>query len=173
MATFDQTFPGVLTELHQLEFDYDDGEGIDFEPYQEFQSAEDNAGWLQPWTGNPELTGAEYRVFGQDGTGGYACIWVKREGKGLLEQPIVFFGSEGDVGVVASDFSDYLWLLAGGVGPKEAVENFRLTADPNDDFTEFAKRHAKGKKRTPTEVVARAEAEFPTFEDDIRALCKT
>ena len=31
-------FPNLLTELHQLEFDYADGEGIDFEPYQTFMS---------------------------------------------------------------------------------------------------------------------------------------
>ncbi len=72
---FDQTLPPLLAELHTIELDHADGDGIDFEPYQEFQSADDNAAWIRAWTGNPELTGAEYRVFGQDGTGGYAAFW--------------------------------------------------------------------------------------------------
>jgi hypothetical protein len=169
---FDQTFPPILTELHRLDFDYDDGDGMDFEPYQEFQSAEDNASWIQAWTGNKSLTGSEYRVFGQDGTGGYAAFWLTRPGADLLEQPIVFFGSEGELGLVASRFADYLWLLASGVGPYEAVAYGDLERDPVPAFTEFATRHAPTQKKNASEVLDRVKAEFPEFEADIRALCK-
>ncbi len=100
MREFEVTFPTLLMQLHQLEFDYDDGEGIDFEPYHEFQPAKDTADWIKAWTGNHELTAAEYRIFGQDGSGGYAAFWLVRDGKPILEQPIVFFGSEGEAGVV-------------------------------------------------------------------------
>ncbi|HFX7636876.1 TPA: SMI1/KNR4 family protein, partial [Acinetobacter baumannii] len=31
-------FPDLLKKLHQLDFDYADGDGIDFEPYQDFLS---------------------------------------------------------------------------------------------------------------------------------------
>jgi hypothetical protein len=172
MSAFDVTFPKALHELHEIEIDYDDGDGIDFEPYQEFQPVEENASWLQAWTGNKTLTGEEYRVFGQDGTGGYAAFWMARPGKPILEQPIVFFGSEGDVGVVASDFGDYLWLLAGGVGPMEAVERVNPKRPANAEFTAFAEKHAKDRKKTPSEVVELARKAFPTFEADIRALCK-
>jgi hypothetical protein len=168
--TFSVEFPPLLTRLHEVEFDYDDGDGIDFEPAQEFQSAEDNASWIQAWTGNKELTGSEYRIFGQDGTGGYAAFWLVREGKDLLEQPIVFFGSEGELGVVARNFDDYLWLLAGGQGPLEAVEGYER--DPNEELTKFATKHAKGPKKTGAEVVEAARKEFPDFEKQIRALCK-
>lgn len=172
MADFDTRFPKVLSSLHALEFDYEDGDGIDFEPYQEFQSAEDNASWIQAWTGNKELTGQEYRVFGQDGSGGYAAFWLKRPGADLLAQPIVFFGSEGELGVVASDFNDYLWLLASGIGPYEAVA-YGVDEDvtPSQEFAAFAAKHAP-EKRTARQVIDRARAEFPSFEDDIRALCK-
>lgn len=172
MADFDTRFPKVLSDLHELEFDYEDGEGIDFEPYQEFQSAEDNAAWIQAWTGNKELTGKEYRVFGQDGSGGYAAFWLKRPGADLLSQPIVFFGSEGELGVAACDFNDYLWLLASGLGPYEAVV-YGVDDDvtPSDEFVEFATRHAP-QKRTARQVIDRARAEFPDFEDEIRALCR-
>jgi hypothetical protein len=170
MTNFSRELPPVLKELNALEYDYADGEGMDFEPYEEFQSAEENASWIRAWTGNKELTGAEYRIFGQDGTGGLAAIWLAREGKSLLEQPIVFFGSEGELGVVASTFDDYLWLLAGGVGPLEAVSGYGR--EPNATFTEFATKHAKGQKKTAGDVLASAKAAFPKFEEQIRALCK-
>ena len=73
MREFEVTFPTLLMQLHQLEFDYDDGEGIDCEPYHEFQPAKDTADWIKAWTSNHELTAAEYRIFGQDGSGGYAA----------------------------------------------------------------------------------------------------
>jgi hypothetical protein len=33
MTEFEVTFPTLLMQLHQLESNYDDGDGIDFEPY--------------------------------------------------------------------------------------------------------------------------------------------
>jgi hypothetical protein len=173
MSGFDVKFPKLLTQLHQLEFDYDDGNGIDFEPYQEFQSAEDNADWIKAWTGNQELTASEYRIFGQDGTGGYAAFWLVRDVGSLLEQPIVFFGSEGELGVVARDFYDYLWLLAAGIGPYEAVSyQAGDEEEPLADFVAFAGKHAAAQKKTAAEVLAAARNEFPNFERDIRALCR-
>jgi hypothetical protein len=172
MSAFDTTFPKLLSDLHEIEIEYDEGNGMDFEPYQVFQSAEENASWLQAWTGNKTLTGEEYRVFGQDGTGGFAAFWLVRADKPMLEQPIVFFGSEGDVGVVANDFADYLWVLAGGVGPMEAVERVNPKRPANADFTAFAERHSKDRKKTVSEAISIARKAFPTFEADIRALCK-
>ena len=169
---FDQTLPAPLAELHAIELDHCDDDGIDFEPYQEFQSAEDNTAWIRAWTGNPALTGAEYRVFGQDGTGGYAAFWLVRPGALLLDQPIVFFGSEGELGVVASCFTDYLWLLAGGVGPYEASQDGaegEHAAPPA--LAAFAVRHG-GTPRLPVEVLSAARSEFPDFEATIRAQCR-
>lgn len=170
MPAFDTTFPPVLTALHQLPFDYADGEGMDFEPYEAFQSAQDNEFWIRAWTGNQELDGADLRVFGQDGTGGYVAFWLVREGVDLLAQPIVFFGSEGELGVVARDFDDYLWLLANGVGPYEAVAGY--PRQPNDAFTAFAGEHAKRPQKTAAQVLADAAAAYPDFESRIRALCR-
>ena len=67
MADFDRTLPAALAEANALDYDYNDGKGVDFEPYSEFQSADDNASWIRAWTGNSELDGADLRVFGQDG----------------------------------------------------------------------------------------------------------
>ena len=171
MAGFDQTFPAVLAALHELEFDYADGEGMDFEPYEEFFPAEENADWIRAWTGNKALDGVEYRIFGQDGTGGYAAFWLVREGEPIERQPIVFFGSEGALGVIASNLDDYLWLLADGIGPMEAVEYGATEPKPHAEFTAFAETHAPKAKKSGAEVLSRARAEFPTFSEDFLAQC--
>ena len=164
MREFEVTFPTLLMQLHQLEFDYDDGEGIDFEPYHEFQPAKDTADWIKAWTGNHELTAAEYRIFGQDGSGGYAAFWLVRDGKPILEQPIVFFGSEGEAGVVARDFYDYLWLLAAGIGPCEAVIGAEDEREPIAHFVAFAGKYAAAQRKTAIEVLTAAHSEFPDFQ---------
>lgn len=172
MTDFDRTLPPALAALHRLEFDYADGDGVDFEAFDEFQSARDNQSWIRAWTGNNKLTGAEYRIFGQDGTGGYAAFWLVRPGAALLAQPIVFFSSEGELAVVAADFADYVWLLAGGLGPYEAAVQPDLDRAPNEAFTAFAREHAAAAEKSPREVLARAQAEFPDFEATLRALCR-
>jgi hypothetical protein len=59
------------------------------------------------------LTGDDFRVFGQNGAGGYAAFWLVRHDEDLADQPIVFLGSEGETAVVARDLPDVLRLLAG------------------------------------------------------------
>src|SRR3954451_17912237 len=88
------------------------------------------------------------------------------------EQPIVFFGSEGEVGVVARDFYDYLWLLAAGVGPCEAVIGAEDEREPIAHFVAFAEKYAAAQRKTATEVLTAAQSEFPDFEKGIRALCQ-
>ncbi|MFX8266518.1 hypothetical protein ABTL47_19460, partial [Acinetobacter baumannii] len=60
------------------------------------------------------LSGARIR---SDSGGGLAAIWLALPNRPLLEQPVVFLGSEGQRGVVACNFDEYLWLLAGGMEP--------------------------------------------------------
>jgi hypothetical protein len=168
----DRNMPGVLRDLNRMEFDYADGTGIDFEPYDEFLSEAETQNWIHAWTGNPSLTGKEYMVFGQDGTGGYAAFWCVRPGAPLLQQPIVFFGSEGAIGVLASNFADYLWLLAGGFGPFEAVTYSNYERPPNRQFTAFARLHSGESQKSASEVLSKARAEFPDFEDRIRSACR-
>jgi len=172
MASVDRSMPEILRELLELEFDYAEGNGMDFEPYTEFLSEQDTRSWIQAWTGNKELSGEEYLIFGQDGTGGYAAIWCTRAHRGLLEQPIVFFGSEGELGIIAEDFSSFLWLLAGGFGPYEAVAYPGENRDTNATFTEFANRHASSARMRPDEIIASARRQFPAFEESVRASCR-
>jgi hypothetical protein len=169
--TTDRSLPPALAAANALAYDYDRGRGFDFEPYSAFRSAEETAAWLRAWTGNRELDGHEYRVFGQDGTGGVAALWLVREEQSLEAQPVVFFGSEGSVGVVARDVADYLWLLAGGLGPMEAVEF--PEARPIDAVkAALAKAHAAEREKPALEVIRLAREEFPDFEPNLRALCR-
>ena len=172
MADFDRTLPAALAEVNALTYDYDEGNGVDFEPYDQFQSADDNASWIRAWTGNSELDGAEYRIFGQDGTGGYAALWLIKDGQPLADQPVVFFGSEGELGVVARHLGDYLWLLAGGFGPLEAISYPDNDRELNMEIAEIAARHAAAHEKSARDVVRLAREELPDFEAKIRALCR-
>lgn len=165
-------FPALLSQLHQLEFDYADGEGIDFEPFQNFISTTDTLEWLRLWTGNSEIDHSPFLVFGQDGTGGYAAFWLIEASLDILEQPIVFFGSEGEIGVVAKNFNDYLWLLAQNFGPYEAVEESHSNRSSNAVFLDFAKQHATSAYRPALEMIQAAQTAYPTFETQIEALCR-
>lgn len=174
----DRRFPPALSEVSRIEFDYGGGgdegedEGVDFAPYAAFESAEETTDWLRHWTANHELDGGAYRVFGQDGSGGLAAIWCVRPGRPLAAQPVVFMGSEGEVGVVAGDLSDFLWVLADGFGPREAALHSERVARPDAALAEIAERHATTPRRPAREIVAQAQAEFATFEDDIFELCR-
>jgi hypothetical protein len=169
----DRRFPPALADVARAEFDYDEGEGVDFEPYDAFDSAEETTDWLRHWTGNHELDGDAYRVFGQDGTGGLAALWCVRPGRPLAEQPVVFLGSEGERGVVAANLSDFLWVLADGLGPMEVVEHGRpYEARQNTALAELAERHATTPRRAAEEIIADAQAEFASFSEDVDQLCR-
>jgi hypothetical protein len=164
-------FPPLLTRLLEIECEYDDGNGIDFEPHQGFMSAVETQEWFRAWTGNSDVDASCYRIFGQDGTGGYAAFWSVRPTADVLRQPIVFFGSEGELGVVATDFFDYLWLLAGRYGPYEAVSYPIEVREPDEAFAAFAAAHAPDRRKSVAEVIGAAQAEFPTFVTDVQKLC--
>lgn len=171
-STDDRCLPPALADVAGVEFDYADGDGIDFEPYSAFESAEETTGWIRDWTGDRTADGSAYRVFGQDGTGGLAALWLARPGRGLSDQPVVFMGSEGALGVVAGSLSDFLWLLADGVGPMEAVEFGSRDGRPDARLTEIAERHARTPRRPAGEIIDGARAEFPSFVQDFEALCR-
>ncbi|WP_424212480.1 SMI1/KNR4 family protein [Streptomyces sp. BI20] len=177
--------PEALAALTRHEFchDYDDENdeylGVDYEPYDAFSDAAEIHDWLVAWTGNAGLTPAGPTVaelpvlpFAQDGAGGQAALWLVREGRPLAEQPVVFLGSEGETGVIAPHAAALLWLLAEGVGPREAVEWDEPAGREDPGLLALALRHAPGPRRTAAEVVAAARAEFPDFEDTVGLLCR-
>lgn len=163
-------FPELLKQLHCIEIDYAEGEGIDFEPYDCFYSEDDTSDWIKAWTGNNVLDGKEFQIFGQDGTGGYAAFWCVRETSDLLLQPIVFFGSEGELGLVAQSFYDYLWLFANGLGPYEAVVYPGIERPRNQLFLEFAEKYAPSHRCSSNEILSKANNEIPDFKALIEGL---
>ncbi|MFH8754712.1 SMI1/KNR4 family protein [Streptomyces atroolivaceus] len=178
----DRAFPAALAEVAGVDFytdryqivdeDGDEDHRYDFEPDADFKSAEWTTQLFRDWTGNAEADGDAYRVFGQDGAGGRAMIWCARPGHPLTDQPVVFLGSEGECGMVAGSLSDFLWVLADGYGPREAALAVDLTSAPDELLTRIAERHATTPRRTAEEVVTAARAEFPSFKEDVYALCR-
>jgi hypothetical protein len=164
-------FPQLLSKLHAIEINYDVDE-IDYEPYDNFLPLNEATEWFKAWTGNAEVTADDYLIFGQDGTGGLTAFWLVKDTEDLLEQPIIFFGSEGKVGVVAKNFYDFVWLFAQGYGPYEAVSYPSEEINLIPQFYKFAKEHLSGKESTPAEILSFVNNEFPGFTAEIEALCR-
>lgn len=79
------------------------------------------------------------------------ALWLIHPGAEFVAQPVVFFGSEGDVGVVARDLGDFLWLLADGAGPMEAVEPGSIRSEPNAELRAWPRSsHPAGNIRPKT-----------------------
>ncbi|MGI5337897.1 SMI1/KNR4 family protein [Streptomyces sp. CA-181903] len=119
------------------------------------------------------MTGDAFRVFGQDASGGLTAAWLVRPAAPLSAQPVVHLGSEGETGVVARDLPAFLWLLADGFGPCEAVDPLErhhpTRRDP--ELVATAGRFAPERQQSARAVLAEAAGEFPDFEDTIQRLC--
>jgi hypothetical protein len=83
----DRNFPSALTAVAGVTFDYSDDDGIDYELYTDFLSARETTAWIRAWTGNSKLAGDDFRVFGQDGTGGRVAFWLARPNRPLATPP--------------------------------------------------------------------------------------
>lgn len=175
-ANGDRQFPAALAAAMAVRLECIGEDGVDFEPYESFLSADETTEWFRAWTGNSELNGDDFRVFGQDGTGGNAAFWVIRQGQGLAEQPVVFLGSEGETGVVARDLGAFLWLLADGFGPWEAATSYEPEPDwapqVNRDLAAIAEQFAPDRRASAAAIIAQATQEFPDFDDTIMKLCR-
>ena len=163
--------PELLRELNRVGYEYANGAGIDFEGFNEFLPESETQEWFEAWTGNPDADASPYLIFGQDGTGGFAAFWLTRPSASLLDQPIVFFGSEGELGVVARNFNEYLWLLARGYGPYEAISCPIEERSVDRNLVDFAEQHSQASKLSAAEVVQAVRAEYPDFTQEIRRLC--
>ncbi|WP_203836448.1 SMI1/KNR4 family protein [Winogradskya humida] len=151
----DRALPDVLVEAHSLGF-FEDHEGHDFQPDDEFDSAVETTDWWRAWTGDPAAETPPFRVFGRDGAGGLAAVWARG--------PIVFLGSEGEIAVIARDMGDYLWLLANGVGPLERVDGIDRDPEPFPQLIELAQRYTGDTARPLEAIYETADAELPLLE---------
>lgn len=172
----DRQFPAALAAAMAVRLECIGEDGVDFEPYESFLTADETTEWFRAWTGNSELSGDDFRVFGQDGTGGIAAFWLVRPGRELVEQPVVFLGSEGETGVVARDLGAFLWLLADGLGPWEAATSYgpepARAPQASRDLAAIAERFAPDCRASATAIIAQAAQEFADFDDTIMKLCR-
>lgn len=165
----DLALPPALAEVAAVGFEWeydeetDESRGCDFELYDALEAPEKTTWWFRLWTGNDEADGGEFRFFGTTGAGDYAGFWLVRPGVVVTEQPVIYLGSEGQIGVVARDLGDLLWLFAAGFGPLEVLEDPEGEVEPSEAFATIAERYAPGKRRPASEIVAAAQEEFPDF----------
>lgn len=161
-----EPLPPALAALRTLQEKEGLG-GLDFEMNEQI-----GVGDVTAWTGNPRAE-HELRVFAQDGTGGLVAFWRVHEGQPLEAQPVVFLGSEGEVGAVACDLADFLYLLAGGVGPSEAV-SFGTTEGEEKlpKVARLAAQLERRRARTPEAVLSKAVEQYGDITERIAALNK-
>lgn len=99
----DLALPTALDEVAQVGFEWewdeetDEARGCDFEPYDQFEEPDRTAWWFRLWTGNQEVDGSEFRFFGATGTGDYVGFWLVRPDAAIIDQPVVYIGSEASV----------------------------------------------------------------------------
>ncbi len=74
--------------------------------------------------------------------------------------------------LVARNLDDYLWILASGVGPYEAMSYPESEGTPNEEFVALATEHAPNARKPATELIRLANEAIPKFEETIRALCR-
>eukprot|EP01117_Protostelium_nocturnum_P020821 TRINITY_DN9605_c0_g1_i1.p1 TRINITY_DN9605_c0_g1~~TRINITY_DN9605_c0_g1_i1.p1 ORF type:complete len:229 (+),score=92.25 TRINITY_DN9605_c0_g1_i1:28-714(+) len=165
----DLVMPKAIRGLRDVEFD-----PIEFEVFEEFLSAKGKKDWVVGWLSNHDYDASELKMFGQDIDGGMAAIWMIRAGKDVLDQPVVFFGSDGD-SVVASNFSDFLWLLAQGEGPYEASfgaesGDHRPYAVQTGEGDEEKEKEVSGSEEEKEKEEMEQEEEESEGEDGLRLL---
>ncbi len=99
----DTAFAAPLRELHKLaiENEYENVEDMDFEPYSEFLPKEQALEFFRLWTDHKKTEPHALHIFGQDGSGGFVMFWSRNDGEDILQQPVVFLGSEGEKRVIA------------------------------------------------------------------------
>jgi hypothetical protein len=155
-----EPFPPALSALAALGM----LDGVDFEAGEEWST-----GGPKAWTRNPDAE-REFAVFGYDGSGGMVAFWLVNPGA-IVNQPVVLLGSEGEVGVVASDLADFLYLLAGGVGPYEAVAYGTFKSEMTfPEVAKLAESLAARAGRTPEDVLAAANERYADIETRVHEL---
>ncbi|CAM5509897.1 hypothetical protein STENM327S_09275 [Streptomyces tendae] len=167
----DRRLPPALADVARVEFDYADGDGIDFEPYAAFDSAEETTRWLRRWTGNAEADGSAYRVFGQDGAGGRAALWAR------TPRPPPHRAARGVRGIggrMRRGRREPVRLPVAARrrnGPRRGGRGGQRNAPtPTSPHSPNATppRHAARPRTSSKE----ARAAFPAFAEDLRSLCR-
>jgi hypothetical protein len=133
---------------------------------------------VKSWLGSLPTDGTRLIVFAQDGTGSLFCVWLRPGQTDVESAPIVYLGSEGELGVLGKDPAAFLEFVASGMTFDGHASRFfdPLDSDDDDEYAtderarragvvEFVReRTGKSSIRHPDLVRAEAEAAYPGFE---------
>ncbi|BCY08923.1 hypothetical protein L3i22_040110 [Actinoplanes sp. L3-i22] len=160
LFVFDQKLPASLASALAAV----DCQWHDFEPFGEFDSADETTEWWRRWTDNEDADVPPLRFFGKNGCGDHAAIWLQDPDAAIEAQPVVLLGSEGQQAVIARNLGDYLCLLVTGLGPLGHAEPMGA---PIPEITALL----PGKPRSVEAVVADAEMLRPDLEKFVDEVC--
>ncbi|MDP9794968.1 hypothetical protein J2S43_003480 [Catenuloplanes nepalensis] len=103
---------------------------------------------------------------------GWPGFWIRQPDAGVEDQPIVFLGSEGEIAVIAQNLGDYLWLLAGGVGPLEPIHGSEGDPKPIPILITLAQQYTGIAERPVEAVLATARTRVPELTAFIESVCR-
>lgn len=138
---------------------------------------------IKSWLGALPRDGTRFVVFAQDGTGSLFCLWLRPGHDDIDTAPVVYLGSEGELGVLGKDPAAFLEFVASGVtfdghggyffDPLETEDDEELEAEVLARRAKVAKwvmqRTGKQALRKPEELRAEAEAAYPDLADWVTA----
>jgi hypothetical protein len=168
MMTPDQ-FPQIMHSLQELLLEQYELDCQDFQPFLE---SEETTSIIQAWTSNPNLSNLDFKGITYDGSGGFFALWLVYDDS-ILEQPVVFLGSDGERYVVAENLADFLWSLAYGIPLNDPTKKDMSRFYREDSaFMEFACKYALAEKRSIAEIVAGAITETKSFREFIESVTR-
>lgn len=132
--------PKSIQQLLALTFEYIDDHGdedvFDFDPHGYFYTPEENAELCAAHTGNNNYSGDEFRIFARTGDGSEYAFWIVDTGRPLFEQPIVLIESEGQWCTMATNYSDFLWMMFGARRLHPSLQAYleQYTTTPKRDY---------------------------------------
>lgn len=149
----------------------------------ELRDPDESDGDIQAWLGALPSDGTRFVVFAQDGTGSLYCVWLRPGHDDVDKAPVVYLGSEGELGVLGKDPAAFLEFVASGMSfdghggsffdPIEDEDDEDYVAEVADRRARVAeyvmRRTGKAELRHPAAVRAEAEAAYPDLEQWIAA----
>jgi hypothetical protein len=145
----------------------------------ELRDPAESDGDIKAWLGALPKDGTRFIVFAQDGMGSLFCLWLRPGHKDVETAPVVYLGSEGELGVLGKDPAAFLEFVASGMTFDGHGGSFFDPLESEDDEELVAERTARRKKvatwvkkqtgkktlRQPDALRAEAEAAYPGLED--------
>jgi hypothetical protein len=139
-AQFATNFPGLTVPPELQKLLAFDGESSDF--YAEcFELTVDDKGGLRSWSKNPEFLDHLFPFAQATGSGSFYALWADDSAKSTSEMPVIVFGDEGGVHVVAKNLRELLQLLTFDVEPMVDLEGVTFYRDEDHEFSERAEAY--------------------------------